>query len=348
MSLSTEISAKDLADKAKSMLINNGIEADSVVIKSCFSGGNNRVYLLQASNKQYLLKSYYKSKFDMRDRLKHEWSFLQYAEKIDIHYVPRPIACDSDNNIGIYEYIDGEKLTANELNNTHIQSASKFIDLLNGPERTSRGANLENASEACFSVRDHIQLVHKRVEAINTIKDDKQCTIELKELIEDINSTFCSVCDCINHNGKSHKLSIMRQLQLSERCISPSDFGFHNALSNKQHEIYFIDFEYSGWDDPAKLIADFFCQPQIPVPIKYFDSFADNVLMYDGKNKQFHLERTKTLMPIFQLKWCCIMLNEFLPDASQRRKFAKQIDDPAYNIEQISKAKNVLKNINLN
>ena len=32
--------------------------------------------------------------------------------------------------------------------------------------------------------------------------------------------------------------------------------------------------------------------------------------------------RAALLMPVYELKWCCIMLNEFLPAADRRRTFA--------------------------
>src|SRR5690606_1492036 len=41
------------------------------------------------------------------------------------------------------------------------------------------------------------------------------------------------------------------------RLLSPSDFGFHNMLRRDDGSLAFIDFEYFGWDDPAKLAADF-------------------------------------------------------------------------------------------
>ncbi len=40
--------------------------------------------------------------------------------------------------------------------------------------------------------------------------------------------------------------------------VSPSDFGFHNALLDDGGAISFLDFEYSGRDDPAKLDLRFF------------------------------------------------------------------------------------------
>jgi hypothetical protein len=45
------------------------------------------------------------------------------------------------------------------------------------------------------------------------------------------------------------------------RTLSPSDFGFHNAIRKTDGTLCFIDFEYFGWDDPVKLTADFLHHP---------------------------------------------------------------------------------------
>ena len=42
------------------------------------------------------------------------------------------------------------------------------------------------------------------------------------------------------------------------RTLSPSDFGFHNALRTPAGTMVFLDFEYFGWDDPAKTGFGFF------------------------------------------------------------------------------------------
>ena len=54
-------------------------------------------------------------------------------------------------------------------------------------------------------------------------------------------------------------------------------FAFKSDAIVVSNKVFFHDFEYSGWDDPAKTICDFFCQPQVPVNLRYFDEFADSV-----------------------------------------------------------------------
>ena len=45
-------------------------------------------------------------------------------------------------------------------------------------------------------------------------------------------------------------------------------------LAASDKKLRFLDFEYAGWDDPAKLIGDFFCQPAIPAPHSEFERFV--------------------------------------------------------------------------
>jgi hypothetical protein len=58
--------------------------------------------------------------------------------------------------------------------------------------------------------------------------------------------------------------------------------------------------------------------------------------------------RVRLLEPIFQVKWCCIVLNEFLIDSSKRRSFA----NPGRDINeiksmQLAKAEKMLSKITL-
>ncbi|MEI6503369.1 MAG: hypothetical protein WCP21_20340 [Armatimonadota bacterium] len=110
-------------------------------------------------------------------------------------------------------------------------------------------------------------------------------------------------------------------LRDTDRRVSPSDFGFHNALREADGRLRFIDFEYAGWDDPAKVVCDFFCQPAAPVPVEHWDHFAAAVAE-DLGDPPAHLARFAALLQVYRLKWCCILLNDFLPSGSARRAFA--------------------------
>jgi len=110
-------------------------------------------------------------------------------------------------------------------------------------------------------------------------------------------------------------------LAAGEICLSPSDFGFHNSLIDEAGRFTFIDFEYAGRDDPAKLICDFFCQPALPVPLIHYERFAGRI--FDGLELSApHPARCRSLLDAYRIKWVCIILNDFLPVGAARRAFA--------------------------
>jgi hypothetical protein len=130
---------------------------------------------------------------------------------------------------------------------------------------------------------------------------------------------------------------------VEDRCLSPSDFGFHNTIRATDGHLCFIDFEYAGWDDPAKLVADFFCQPELPVPPRFFEEFAQ-VIARQTSNPELHLSRFRFLLPVYRLKWCCILLNEFLPAGAERRRFAyPTLSDQTRKEEQLQKVRSALR-----
>src|SRR5207244_11655608 len=95
--------------------------------------------------------------------------------------------------------------------------------------------------------------------------------------------------------------SLVEELPVFRRCLSPSDFGFHNALLADDGRLRFLDFEYAGWDDPAKLVCDFFCQPACPVPMNHYSDFAKQVATLTS-DPALHRMRMDLLLPLYRLK----------------------------------------------
>ncbi len=314
MSIQLSLSISDL-------LVDAGISTVEMDVAPVDGGGNNKVFSVNTKSGKYLAKVYYSNPSDTRNRLNAEYSFIEYARKIGIKSVPKPIFSSPEKNVGLYEFVEGRKLTSAELASQHISQAANFVRALN--ERIKIEDALPIASEACFSIEQHFLLTEMRMK--------KLLSLSVVSEIDNQALLFVSKLDSVLENLKDDILarcsSISLQLDAADRCISPSDFGFHNAVLKDNGEIIFIDFEYAGWDDPAKMIGDFFSQPAIPVSFKHFDSFISEALGY-SKNKKELAHRARLLLPLFEIKWCCIMLNDFLPDAARRRQFANPNLDP--------------------
>ncbi|MDP7559493.1 MAG: hypothetical protein QF745_03020, partial [Planctomycetota bacterium] len=109
-------------------------------------------------------------------------------------------------------------------------------------------------------------------------------------------------------------------LPRGKQTLSPSDFGFHNALRN-DGKITFIDFEYFGWDDPVKLTADFLWHPAMELNPEISAQWEKAMLGLFSGDPDFAV-RLHAAMPLYGLRWAMIVLNEFLPGLSERRRDA--------------------------
>lgn len=301
-------------------------ERASLRITPFAASGNNRVFAVSVGNRRYAAKVYFRHPADGRDRLHSEYAFLSCAARAGIRCVPEPVASDARHGIGIYEYLEGRKLGAAEIDADCVAQAAGFILQLNQTAVHAAARDLPKASEACFSIAEHFAMVDGRIARLGGMSTADALDREAGEFTRALAARWQAAKDRILRDAKV--AGIAPEAVLEERCISPSDFGFHNAIATPDRGLCFIDFEYAGWDDPAKLVGDFFSHPAVPVDAVHFDRFLDIVTGY-ADHPAALAARARLLLPVFQAKWCCIILNEFLPEAAQRRRFADPGHDAA-------------------
>lgn len=294
----------------------------SLQLEPLGGGGNNRVFAFTAQGRELVAKVYFSHPSDLRDRLGTEFAFLVHADEVGIRNVPRPIARNAERHLAIYERVPGERLQAGQVGIGEVDQARDLFLALNRPEHLIAARSLPIASEAAFRVVDHLRHVEKRLARLDAIPATSSLDMDAAKFARELKAAWpdlvASVLRSIALRGERPEDDVL------QRCISPSDFGFHNALRAATGQLSFIDFEYAGWDDPAKMIGDFFCQPAVPVPKSLYEHFVTSTMAFSPYGKVL-AARAADLFPMFQVKWCCIMLNHFLPDAARRREFA----DPA-------------------
>lgn len=283
------------------------------------AGGNNRVYRLRTGVGDRVLKVYFRSPSDSRDRLGAERSFYDFAWGSGVRRTPEPFGWDTENQLGLFSFVEGRKLEPDEVNESAVGQALDFVVELNRSRNEAIAQNVPVASEACFKVEDHLEIVQRRVTRLRQIEPFSVIDSEAAAFVRDqLEPLWTKIRDAIAKGMERDGLR--RLLSQNERCLSPSDFGFHNALRRGDGTLMFFDFEYAGWDDPAKLICDFFSQPQIPTASSYWDMFVGR--LSSGLSGVSLRDRAELLLPAYQIKWCCIMLNEFLRSDWGRREFA--------------------------
>ena len=310
-------------------------------------GRNSQVYRVICDNSSpYVAKFYHHHRSDPRDRLEAEFSGLRFLWENGVRCIPRPIVAEEEHRCAVYSYVDGEKISAQEVTPPDILFAVQFLGTLETLKNSPGSRTLPPASEACFSVQDIVNTIERRWNRLSALCHNGTCKGDLRAFLEhEFKPSFEKITGwCMSHLNRLH-MSFISELAYEKRTLSPSDFGFHNALRRSDGGITFLDFEYFGWDDPAKMISDFLLHPGMELCENLKRRFAAAILDCFHEDRLL-AKRVEIVYPLFGLKWCLILLNEFIPEHLERRGFASkdelQIDE--LQAQQLSKSRRMLLN----
>ena len=269
-------------------------------------GRNNRVWRVDCGSESFLLKNYFWSESDPRDRLGQEWAFLDFLQSIGSRKAPTPLAKDPSTRFALLEFISGSP--PQEIGESDILDAAEFFAEMNAQRAFAK--NLPPVSEACFSIQAHLETTAFRIDRLQQIQSTSE---EREQAVLFIRGTLLPLWHELRKRIEDIPDSARREiLPPSERCLSPSDFGFHNALRQSDATLRYVDFEYAGWDDPAKTLIDFTNQPDRLLPENLAASFLEKTILLFPNPAALH-NRLALLTPLYQIKWSCICLNAFFP-----------------------------------
>ena len=203
-------------------------------------------------------------------------------------------------------FIDGKKIK--KVKKKHLILCLNFLKKINF--KTSHvNFKFQNASDACLSINDHINTCKIRIsKLIRKYKNTR--SIKNKKILFFLENKIIPEFKKINNeiNSKFSKTQIKKKLDKANMILSPSDFGFHNIII-KKNNLFFIDFEYAGWDDPIKLICDFFLNPDYSISKADKKYFLDNFSSI-FKRKFLNADNLRVILKFHFLKWVCVILNQ--------------------------------------
>ncbi|EMJ92110.1 phosphotransferase [Leptospira alstonii] len=271
-------------------------------IQTIKANGNSRVYKTDSSEKSYILKIYPDLQLDPRERLKTEYDscFRLFEHKL---LVPEPVRKDEDLNWGLYGWIEGDEIK--EYNENLILQLLRFVSKLKEMQPRFSKEDFGLASEACVSGIELESQIKRRLEALQFLNN-----FELNRFLSnDLIPAFEGFLD----KAKSfYKEDYFKELEDQFRVLSPSDFGFHNSKLDQDGNLYVYDLEYFGWDDPVKLISDFLWHPGMNLTEKQKELWLNELIkIFDQQDKGIE-KRFSLYHPLYGIRWCLILLNEFL------------------------------------
>lgn len=283
-----------------------------VRLKQLSGGKNNKVFrITSVSSECFILKVYNPYSLYKFDRCNAEWTFLTHAKNIGLNNVPSPIERLTDVKACIYSFFDGQKINPEKITDHHVFQAADFIRDINSHVNH---ASFMPAAEHCSDFASHIHVVDKRLERLENIIINTDLDQEAAELI----TKFISPAWTSVRHSLVGKTNTIDKKTVSQLHLSPSDFGMHNILWDND-KAFFVDFEYSGLDNLAKLVNDFFTCPEIPVSEAKRHVFIKRISNSMGFGNNFS-SFCEILRDLYTIKWLCIVLNEFVSGENDRKK----------------------------
>lgn len=289
-----------------------------------YGGRNSRVYRLETASGRVLAgKHYHLHKDDPRDRLGAEWRALALLAGVPglARFVALPVAKDPAQGLALYTFLPGVQASGAPATEADMDASLEFLDALRslaGTLDSEAMAQIPPASEACFSLAALAANLRGRLDALLRVPQDACLGAELSaflsgELVPFLEASLAQAEGLMGDAG--------RELPQNLRTLSSSDFGLHNAL-REGASLSFVDFEYFGWDDPAKSLCDFVLHPAMGLLGPLRQRFASGFLARFAAADCGLSERIRAVYPLYGIKWCLILLNEFLRGADARRRFA--------------------------
>jgi hypothetical protein len=282
-------------------------------------GRNSRVFhvtLAAAAGEaaeHVVVKFYRRDASDPRDRLATEFGALEFLWQNGVRAIPRAIAADHDRYCAMYEYIAGDAPEAGTATVSDIDESVQFLSDLKDLRGRRGGAALGPASEACFSLEAVAGSVAGRVDRLRTSDRLGEGRLLHRWLAATFDPLYADVLAWCRAEAARLNIPFDAELAADRRTLSPSDFGFHNAIRRPDGSLAFVDFEYFGWDDPAKTLVDFVLHPGMQLPSHLAREFVTRFRSAFADVDQL-VERARVVYPLFGLKWCAIVLNDFLPE----------------------------------
>jgi hypothetical protein len=329
----------DVAQRAATVLLG----ATAAELTRIGGGRNSRVYRLAAGGRSYALKLYFQSAQDARDRRAAEFNALHFLRRHGVHCIPEPLASDARLGASLFSFVEGELASATDTTELDIDRLSDFLVGLRTLTRVPDARLLAAASDAVFSLAALVESIEHRLRRLREIRGETGTYPLLERFIHDELQPALAVAAAWGKRLLGERgLGATTELEPLARTLSPSDFGFHNALRTVQGGLVFVDFEYFGWDDPAKMVSDFLLHPGMTVQPALRGRFLARVLRGFGAGHAFDV-RIRVAYALYALKWCTILLNEFVPEHLQRRLFANPgLRPDEVQCQQLDKARGML------
>ena len=280
-----------------------GFDPEKITISSLsHSGVNSNIYLVNADNQRLILKKFRKLSYKDRSRYDAENFALEFFEKHNITSVPQKLFSSRKNNFILMTFIEGVK--PNTFSFKIAQQAIEFLNAIHMASIDLSSSNPAYAIEAFLSPTDLFQQIDDRINNFYTKIPDRS------PIISFLRYQLAPFYERLRRNTPSKTLD--QKIEVNQMTFSVVDFGLNNYILDQDNLLHFIDFEFSGIDDPVKLVSDTLFHPANNLSAENIKKYKPLFCKIFQDTDPSFGKRFEAFYLFFGIKWCLIMLNRFL------------------------------------
>jgi hypothetical protein len=288
---------------------------------------NNRLlHLWSTDGRQAVAKIYFD---DDRQRLDREYTSLAFLHTLGASTVATPYLRDDATRLGIYSYEAGVTPTSAELTTRHMEDLADFAARLRGIRPGTPGAIFHNSTSATFSLQDQVGGIRGRLAQFELFATSPTAFDAVRHLRREVDVAG-SIERLIGRalDGLSAE-AIEARVAEHDRSLTSGDLAPHNLLIRPDNSICVLDFEYSGWDDPAIPIADFLAHDRSrDLSAACARALSETYAELAGL-ASLELERMRRVRALMEVGWLAVHRPLLVP----ARFAAKQFADPNFQVE---------------
>jgi len=293
--------------------------------------GNNFLYKLHTQRGDtFVLKRFFEKGSGDHDRLRSEVKSLNALKRAGVKRVPDALWTDHVDWV-LFDYVPGTQ--PEQISDREVDQLTDWLIGLDEKSAALRNKRLGPADDARLTLRSYLDGINRLWNPVLEAAQRKGpqdvklfMMTDLEQLRQDNINHFYLWC-------KREKWDLDQPLPNNERIYSPGDFGFHNTLIDGG-KLTFLDFEHAGWDDPAKMLADFFYNTEQVLSTDHKLRVLDTFTQHRDWDKTF-IKRFWAVADLVAVEWIVRRLQVVVPSEQYRLMLA----DPNVNLPELIAAR---------
>jgi hypothetical protein len=236
----------------------------------------NTAYLVTTSDGgKPLLGKWYGFSTSQRDSMVAERGFFSYLEALRIPETlipPKAVDWNEGHRVAIFPLPEGSLVRLRQFEDPtpFWPVILDFLTSLQQGRQTPEAASLPDARDAAFCLKDHLAILKQKRDQWLDSLGLPGVPAELKDLVfQDLENAYERIAEMV-YQARDFRRRLPRPAQI----LSPSSQAIHYFIRRPDGTPQFLFFENSGWDDPARVIAEICCEPGLRTPPSWLPEAA--------------------------------------------------------------------------